>query len=127
MKQTACFKKQVSGKDDKLTCLIRMFSLMGSWSFSVLISGDSLWVEGIAKIIAVQISTCVCRKLFHKYLKYMSFRQKRQIIYFGTFMAFKHRLYYTNIFSVLNLLTIAVFQKVMSLSSFNVTNCKMSM
>lgn len=66
--ETGKFK---SPKKTQLTCFSKRLSPVESWSVMVPFSVLS---RGLARINAIQISTWVCKKLFHVYLKNMSWK-----------------------------------------------------
>lgn len=63
----------------KLTCFNNKLSPVESWSVIVLFS---VFSKGLARISAIQISTCVCKKLFHVYLKNMSYKKRKIMLSF---------------------------------------------
>lgn len=66
----------------KLTCFSNKLSPVESWSVIVLFS---VFSKGLARISAIQISTCVCKKLFHVYLKNMSYKKEKRFLLFSYF------------------------------------------
>lgn len=72
-----------------LTCFNNKLSPAESWSVMVPFSAFS---NGLARMRAIQISTCVCRKLFHVYLKNMSYKRKVQSLQLAQYWShhFKH-------------------------------------
>lgn len=73
--QFSCLQLQQKDQSFSLTWLMRMLSLECSCSVSDWMSAGA---GGIARIMAVQISTWMWRKLFQMYLKYISWEKKQE-------------------------------------------------